>query len=131
MTEEKIKDSIALFEDALNKKVKGTYVLRLYVTGMTPNSLKAIENIKTICRDHLEGSFELEVVDIYKRPDLAREAQIVAAPTLIKKLPPPLRRFIGDLSDIEKILAGLDLMEKETGERRQETEYAKKETKTE
>lgn len=89
MPEEKVKDSIALFEEALKNKEKGTYVLRLYVTGMTPNSLKAIENIRTVCRDHLDGCFELEVIDIYKRPDLAREEQVVAAPTLIKKLPPP------------------------------------------
>jgi circadian clock protein KaiB len=109
MPEEQIKDSIDRFEEAL-KNAEGIYILRLYVTGITPNSLKAIENIRTICRDHLQGRFELEVIDIYKRPDLAREAGIIAAPTLIKKLPLPLRRFIGDLSDAEKILAGLDLV---------------------
>jgi circadian clock protein KaiB len=113
MVEEKIKDAIDKFEEALTSQAKGTYILRLYVTGITPNSLKAIENIKTICRDHLQGRFELEVIDIYKRPALAREAGIIAAPTLIKKLPPPLRRFIGDLSDEEKILAGLDLVLKD------------------
>ncbi len=113
MTEEGIKDSIGRFEEALKGSGKGTYVLRLYVTGMTPNSLKAIENLKAICRDHLEGRFELEVIDIYKKPELARKAQVIAAPTLVKDLPPPLRRFIGDLSDTEKILAGLDLVPKE------------------
>jgi circadian clock protein KaiB len=112
MSKDDVKDLKENFEEALKKAEKGTYVLKLYVTGITPNSLKAIENIKAICRDHLEGRFELEVIDIYKRPDLAREGQIVAAPTLVKKLPPPLRRFIGDLSEIEKILAGLDLVPK-------------------
>ncbi len=113
MTNEETIDSIDKFEDALKSGATGTYMLRLYVTGMTPNSIRAIENIKTICRDHLEGRFELEVIDIYKRPDLARGAQIIAAPTLIKSIPPPLRRFIGDLSDVEKILSGLDLVMKE------------------
>jgi circadian clock protein KaiB len=113
MVEKEVKNSTDKFEEALKGAQKGRYVLRLYVTGITPNSLKAIENIKAICRDHLEGRYELEVIDIYKRPDLAREAQIIAAPTLIKKLPTPLRRFIGDLSDVEKILAGLDLAPKE------------------
>lgn len=112
MADNEIKDSTTKFEEALKDSAQGTYVLKLYVTGLTPNSLKAIENIKAICRDHLEGRFELEVIDIYKRPDLAREAQIIAAPTLIKNLPLPLRRFIGDLSNIEKILAGLDLVPK-------------------
>lgn len=114
MVEKEVKDSTNKFEAALKASKEGRYVLRLYVTGITPNSLKAIENIKAICRDHLEGRFELEVIDIYKRPDLAREAQIIAAPTLIKKLPTPLRRFIGDLSDVEKILAGLDLRPKDS-----------------
>jgi circadian clock protein KaiB len=113
MAEKEVKDSTDKFEAALKGSKEGRYVLRLYVTGITPNSLKAIENIKAICRDHMEGRYELEVIDIYKRPDLAREAQIIAAPTLIKKLPAPLRRFIGNLSDVEKILAGLDLAPKE------------------
>jgi circadian clock protein KaiB len=124
MTNEKIKDSVDKFEEALKGQSKGMYILRLYVTGMTPNSLRAIENIKKICTDHLEGRFELEVIDIYKRPDLARSAQIIASPTLIKNIPLPLRRFIGDLSDVEKILSGLDLVPKgkHTGERDQKPE---------
>lgn len=113
MAEEKIKDSIDKFEKALEEQDKGKYILRLYVTGITPNSIRAIENIKAICKDHLEGRFELEVIDIYKRPDLARDAQVIAAPTLIKNLPLPLRRFIGDLSDLERILTGLDLVPKD------------------
>lgn len=85
------------------------YVLRLYVTGMTPRSMRAIENVRAICEEHLQGRYELEVVDIYQQPVLAKGEQIVAAPTLIKKLPAPLRRIIGDLSNKERVLIGLDL----------------------
>ena len=86
------------------------YVLRLYVTGATPRSARAIDNIKRICEEHLQGRYELEVIDIYQHPELAEGAQLIAAPTLIKQLPEPLRRFVGDLSDAEKVLAGLDLL---------------------
>jgi circadian clock protein KaiB len=85
------------------------YVLRLYVTGMTSASRRAITNIKQICEEHLQGRYELEVIDIYQQPTLAAGEQILAAPTLIKKLPAPLRRFIGDMSNTERILLGLDL----------------------
>jgi circadian clock protein KaiB len=85
------------------------YVLRLYVTGMTPRSTRAIENIRAICEEHLNGRYDLEVVDIYQQPALAIKEQIVAAPTLIKKLPAPLRRIIGDLSNRDHVLIGLDL----------------------
>jgi circadian clock protein KaiB len=85
------------------------HVLRLYVTGMTSRSLQAIDNIKKICEEHLQGRYDLEVVDIYQQPSLAKGEQIIATPTLIRKLPLPLRRFIGDLSSREKILLGLDL----------------------
>ena len=84
-------------------------ILKLYVTGMTPNSVRAIENLRKICQEHLEDRYELEVIDIYQHPTLARGEQIVAAPTLVRKLPPPLRRFIGDLSNVDKILMGLDI----------------------
>jgi circadian clock protein KaiB len=86
-----------------------TYVLRLYVTGATANSTRALVNIKTICEEHLQGRYELEVIDVYQQPVLAKTEQILAAPTLIKHLPLPLRRFIGDMSRTEKILLGLDL----------------------
>lgn len=89
------------------------YVLRLYVTGTTPRSQQAISNIRDICEEHLRGRYRLEVLDIYQRPTLAAGEQIVALPTLIKELPLPIRRFIGDLSDTEKILVGLDLKEAE------------------
>jgi circadian clock protein KaiB len=85
------------------------YVLELYITGSTARSIRAISNIRTICEQHLEGRYDLEVVEISQHPKLAEVEQIVAAPTLIKKLPLPLRRFIGDMSETERILIGLDL----------------------
>jgi len=97
---------------ALQQTEQGNYVLRLYVSGMTPNSLKAIENVRKICAEHLEGRYQLEIIDIYQQPIFAKEGQIIAAPTLVKKLPPPLRKFIGDLSQTEKILLGLDIRTK-------------------
>ncbi len=85
------------------------YVLRLYIIGATSQSTRAISNIRKICEEHLEGRYELEVVDIAQHPALAKGEQIIAAPTLIKKLPLPLRRFIGDMSQTDRILVGLDL----------------------
>ena len=85
------------------------YVLRLYITGTTTQSARAIANIRQICEENLEGRYELEIVDISQHPTLAKGEQIIAAPTLIKKLPLPLRRFIGDMSQTERILVGLDL----------------------
>lgn len=88
------------------------YVLKLYITGATPRSTKAIMNIRQICEEHLKGRYELDIIDIFQQPVLAKGEQIIAAPTLIKKLPLPLRRFIGDMSDTDKILLGLDLRQK-------------------
>ena len=85
------------------------YVLRLYVTGVTPKSTRAIANIKRICEEHLEGRYRLEVIDLYQQPQLAHGEQNIAAPTLIKELPLPLRRIIGDMSNSERVLVGLDL----------------------
>jgi circadian clock protein KaiB len=85
------------------------YVLRLYVTGTTSKSIRAIQNVRRICEEHLRGRYELEVVDLYKNLPLARGDQIVAAPTLIKRLPAPLRKLIGDMSDEQRVLVGLDL----------------------
>jgi len=87
------------------------YILRLYVTGTTRHSARAIVNIRKICEEHLLGRYELEIVDISQHPTLVEGEQIIAAPTLIKKLPLPLRRFIGDMSQTERILLGLDLRE--------------------
>ncbi|HWI40513.1 MAG TPA: circadian clock protein KaiB [Verrucomicrobiae bacterium] len=105
-------DISGAFENALHEAA-GKYILRLFVAGTTPNSLRAIENVRKICETHLEGRYELEVIDIYQNPELAREEQIVAAPTLIKQLPAPLRKFIGDMSQTEKILVGLDVVRRE------------------
>ena len=85
------------------------YTLRLYVTGTTNRSVLALTNLKKICQDYLEGRYELEVIDLYQQPFLAKDEQIIAAPTLIKKLPLPFRRIIGDMSNEEKVLVGLDL----------------------
>ena len=87
----------------------GKYLLKLYVAGTTSRSVRAISNIKRICESHLKGRYLLEVVDIYQRPVLAKGEQIVAAPTLIKHLPFPLRRLIGDMADTDRVLLGLDL----------------------
>lgn len=84
------------------------YVLKLYVTGMTPRSRRAIENLRDICEKELEGRYRMEVIDVLDRPSLAEDERILATPLLIKQLPPPLRRIIGDLSDREQVLLGLD-----------------------
>jgi circadian clock protein KaiB len=96
-------------EHAATARARAQYILRLYVIGVTPRSSRAIVNIRKICEEYLHGRYELEVVDLSKHPELAEGEQIIAAPTLIKKLPLPLRRFIGDLSQTERILLGLDL----------------------
>jgi circadian clock protein KaiB len=92
---------------------KKTYVLRLYIAGTTPRSTRAVMNIKEICQNNLSGHYDLEVIDIYQRPGSAKAQQIIAAPTLIKELPLPLRKFIGDLSNTDKILVGLEVKAKE------------------
>ena len=85
------------------------WVLRLFVSGLTQRSTLAVETVRAICEEHLPGRYELEVIDIYQQPALARGEQIVAAPTLVKQLPLPLRRLIGDLSNTERVIVGLDL----------------------
>jgi len=86
------------------------YVLRLYVTGLTARSVRAVSNLRAICDDYLEGQYDLEVIDIYQQPVLARGEQIIAAPTLVKQLPLPMRRIIGDMSDRDRVLLGLDIV---------------------
>lgn len=110
--ESDFKDSTAVFEEALEKKEGGTYVLHLYVAGMGPRSIQAINNIKRIFDEYMPGKYELEVIDIYQHPVFAKDGQIVAAPTLIKELPPPLRKLIGSMSDTERVLLGMDLKSK-------------------
>lgn len=108
------KDELVEATEKFEKAIKAAtgrqarYTLRLYVTGSAPRSLKAIYNLKRFCEEHLQD-YDLEVIDIYKDPNAARDAQIIAAPTLIKKLPAPLRRFVGDLSNKQKLLIGLDI----------------------
>jgi circadian clock protein KaiB len=89
-----------------------TYVLRLYVAGTTPRSMQAILDARAFCESHLADSYQLEVIDIYQQPALARDEQIVAVPTLVRSLPPPLRRLVGDLSDVDRVLSGLQLLKR-------------------
>lgn len=83
--------------------------LRLYVAGQTPNSLKAFANLKKLCEEHLAGRYDIEVIDLLENPKLAAGDQIIAIPTLVRKLPPPMRKIIGDLSNTERMLVGLEL----------------------
>ena len=91
------------------------FQLRLYVAGQTPKAVRAFANLRKICEEHLAGKYELEVVDLYKNLPLARGDQIIAAPTLIKRLPAPLRRLIGDMSDEQRVLVGLDIRPQQSG----------------
>ncbi|MFL5615355.1 MAG: circadian clock protein KaiB [Gemmatimonadaceae bacterium] len=96
-------------EDNLSK-----FILKLYVAGSTPRAMSAIENLRRVCEKDLPGQYELQVIDVLKNPELAEKDKVLATPTLIKQLPPPLRRVIGDLSDSEKILLGLELRQVDT-----------------
>ncbi len=95
------------------KSVEKTYLLYLYIAGLSPRSQRAIDNVRKICEERLRGRYELVIRDIYQEPVLAKQEQILAVPTLIKKLPPPLRKFVGDMSNTEKLLVGLDLKVKQ------------------
>lgn len=111
----KLRDASGAFEDAIKRKAlkRAKYILRLYVTGSTGKSLRAVHNLKKLCDEYLSNDYDLEVIDIYKDPEAAREAQIIAAPTLVKKLPEPIRKFVGDLSNTQKILVGLDIYQRQ------------------
>jgi circadian clock protein KaiB len=100
-----------ILQNGLDNQENRKYILRLYVSGITPKSQKAIKNLKSIIGEY-QGDFELEIIDIYQNPELAIDSQIIAAPTLIKELPIPIRKFIGDMSDKEKIVLGLELKKK-------------------
>lgn len=108
MSEDEPISATGRFEKALAESQKARYVLRLYIAGFTAKSTRALETIRKICDRNLEGRYTLEVIDIYQQPELARKEQILATPTLIKSLPPPLRRIIGEMSNTENIL-GLDV----------------------
>ena len=95
--------------DSFEESSPEKYILKLYIAGLSPRSERAITNLNKICDTHLKGRYELQVIDLYQHPTLAKGEQIVAAPTLVKKLPLPLRKIIGDMSDEEKVLVGLDL----------------------
>ena len=105
-------DSTGSFEKSLGDAGSKKYLLRLYVTGSTARSLRAITNLKKICEEHLKDRYDLEIIDVYQSQMLAAGDQIIAIPTLIKKLPLPMRKVIGDLSDKDKVLFGLDLKHK-------------------
>ena len=110
----KLRYATEAFEDALKGRAlrRAKYILRLYVSGSSERSLKAVYNLKKICEEHLPD-YDLEVIDIYKNPEAARDEQIIAAPTLVRKLPEPLRKFVGDLSNTQKILVGLDIYKRQ------------------
>ncbi len=94
---------------APRSRIRGTWNLRLYVAGQTPKAVRALENLKRICEEHLAGLYSIEVIDLLQTPQLARGDQIIAVPTLVRKLPVPVRKIIGDLSNTERVLVGLDL----------------------
>lgn len=96
-------------DDTFPGKDDADYILRLFITGATPNSIRAVSNLKQICEDHLKGRYSLEIIDVYQQPNVAEKEQLVALPLLIKKRPSPERRLIGDLSDTQKVLKGLGL----------------------
>ena len=102
--------SAQAFERVAGEHPRGRFVLKLYVSGMTQRSRLAIDNLQTLCKQHLAGRYDLEIIDIYQQPALAKGAQIVAVPTLVKKLPPPLRRAIGDLSDPGRVLLAMGVV---------------------
>jgi circadian clock protein KaiB len=102
-------DAMIAFEELLAKSREGQYVLQLYITGSTPQSARAVANITKLCETHLKGRYELSVVDLYQEPGRAKTEQVIAAPTLVKQLPLPLRRLIGDLSNSNRVLLALDI----------------------
>lgn len=109
MNQEKITESENNMEEASLRFKKAKYVMRLYVSGQTARSVRAIENLKKLCQEYLEDRHEIEIIDIYQQPERLKEAQVVAVPTLIKELPLPVRKIIGDLSDTQRVLVGLEL----------------------
>jgi len=114
----KAKSSTASFERASERSRDTRYVLRLYIAGATAESSLAVENLRAICDDYLSGRYELAVVDVFQQPALATDEQIIAVPTLIKTLPEPIRRIVGDLSNKQRVLFGLDLKAKTHAQRK-------------
>ena len=119
-------DSSAEFEKLLQRaSTNQRFVLRLYVTGSTVRSSQAVANVRSLCEEYLPGRYDLEVVDIYQQPREAAKDQVIAAPTLIKELPTPIKRLIGDLSDRDKVIVGLNLASGADGQKSAETHWAK------
>ena len=109
-----MKKSMLKKRQATSRTTKSTrgnfWELRLYIAGQTPNSIAAIANLKKICEDHLKGKYRIEVIDLLKKPQLAKGDQIVAIPTLVRRLPPPIKKIVGNLSKTERTLVGLDIL---------------------
>ncbi len=106
------KKQLTRFEEGMKKSARTRYALRLYVTGMTPRSARAVQNITRLCEEHLKGRYDLDVVDIFQQPDRARENQVIVAPTLVKTSPLPLKRLIGDMTDTDSVLRALNVKRK-------------------
>ena len=109
MTPKKDISETVLPKQKLVKNANDAWILRLYVAGQTPKSITAFKNLKAICEEQLKGKYQIEVIDLIKNPQLCREDQILAVPTLVRKLPAPVRKIIGDLSNTDRVLVGLDL----------------------
>jgi circadian clock protein KaiB len=120
-------DTAERIRKALEEMGTEKYVLRLYVAGMSPRSIEAIENVKRICEENMPGRYQLDIIDIYQQPIFAKEGQIVAAPTLIKELPPPISKMVGSMSDKERVLVGLDLRSVRDGSRKKSEKVPLKE----
>ena len=103
-------EDLTSLEEAIRKSEEGFFVLKLYVSGSSNRSAKAITNIRTICDEHLNGRYELEVIDVFQQPELAHEMQLIAAPTLVKEQPDPARRLVGDMSDEDRVLYSLNIV---------------------
>src|ERR1700691_1979677 len=116
-------EAAALTAAPVAKPDPAHYSLRLFVTGTTPRSARAIQNIRAICEENLQGRYDLEVIDIYQHPEQIKPEQIVVIPTLVKELPLPLRKMIGDLSNKEQVLIGLDIVHHQLSARLQEHEH--------
>ena len=106
-------DATERFERLAAQPDEQRYVLRLYISGLTPRSTKALATIRQVCQDRLQDRYQLEVIDLFQSPDLAETDEIIATPTLVKELPQPLRRLVGDLSNVERLLVGLNLRKRE------------------
>jgi len=113
MRKRKPPDHAKALARAAREQAQTTYVLRLFVAGITPKSERAIRLVKEICEEHLKGRYELEIIDVYQQPGAVKDEQVIVAPTLVKKLPLPLRQLIGDMANKEKVLVGLDRRSKD------------------